>query len=296
VLLLLTRKEVKNALLFSVTAAAFTLLYFFDLHSTQELQSMLHQFTTDSNVATKAPLYMGLLKEQQRFFHSPIEIIFSLLLIFSLTFNFQYLKKNFGNQLLYLLFLIVGLALFSHGKTAKYGIHYFPYIATLIVAGYLNIFQQRRNKALKITGIVLLAGFVAVHSVRNFTTITRKIDLAAHNAALSALIPEKDVKIMSTQVFIFNEITHYTTIRSDIAYIIHRGSFTPNEEETIENYLRFAGKHGDKYVRLDKSTSGWNLFDKAAKLGLNPNDAIACGGYKLIHKSNTYFIFERIGD
>ncbi|MDR0969356.1 MAG: hypothetical protein LBM67_02310 [Lentimicrobiaceae bacterium] len=290
-LLLIFKKEFRSVVFFTITACFFTLLYFFDIHSVEEFNSLWNQFTTDGVVIAKKPFYMSLLKEHQRFFHSIVEISFSVLLLFSLFFNFKYLKNNFNNIMLYLLFLVIGLGLFAHGRAPYYGIHYTPYIALIIAVSCLNIFSQK-NKTLKIAQSILLLGFVVVNGVQNEQTIAKKIDIAAHNARLSALIPEKQVKIAAPSVFIFEEISHYESIRSDMAYYTHTDHFHIGEQKTVEGLLRFSCERGDKYILIDKYTTGFSFFKDASKLDLNLNGVIA--GCQLIHKSDTYFIFKNL--
>ncbi|MDR0710928.1 MAG: glycosyltransferase family 39 protein [Prevotellaceae bacterium] len=287
--LLLIKKEYRKMLLFSAMAAIFTLLYFFDIHSYEELRSWLHQITTDPNVMQKHPPYVGLLKEQQRFFHSPREITFTLLMLFSLAFGFSYLKENLRNLLLYLLTLVVGLGLLSHGPTAYYGLHYFPYIAIIVVAGYRHIFRQR-GKKVRLFGAFLLAGFIAVHGFHNVNLIRKRVNIAAHNAKLSGYIPEKNIKIAAPLPFVFEEIESYAAIRGEIGWACHYSIFHPNETLSLHSYLRFSAQNGDKYVLIDKLTSGYNIFEMALNQGLNVNDRVGC--HELIYKSDTVFLFK----
>jgi 4-amino-4-deoxy-L-arabinose transferase-like glycosyltransferase len=287
--LLAVKKEYRKMLLFSATATLFTLLYFFDIHSYNEFHSWLHQFTTDPNVVEKPPLYMGLLKEQQRFLHSPREITFTLLMIFSLVFGFKYLKENLRDLLLYLLALVAGLGLISHGPTAYYGLHYFPYIAIIVAVGYRHIFQQCSYKV-RWLGAFLLAGFVAVHGFHNVNLVRKRVNIAEHSARLSGYIPEKNVKIAAPLSFVFEEIEKYSAIRGEISWVCHHNVFYPDQPSTLQSYLRFSAKNGDKYVLIDKLTSGYNLFQIALKQGLNVNDRI--GFHELIHKSDTELLFK----
>ncbi|MDR1022005.1 MAG: glycosyltransferase family 39 protein [Prevotellaceae bacterium] len=288
---LLVKKEYRKMLLFSAMATVFTLLYFFDIHSCEELRSWLHQFTTDPNVAGKRPIYIGLLKEQQRFFHSPREVTFTLLLIFSLVFGFKHVKENLRDLLLYLLTLVIGLGLLTHGPTAYYGLHYFPYIAIIVVAGYLHIFC-RRSLRVRVLGALLLAGFVAVHGFYNVNLIRKRVNIAEHNATLSAHIPEKNVKIAAPLPFVFDEIGSYSAIRNEIGWAYHYNVFHPDQPLSLDSYLLFSAENGSKYVLLDELTTSYNLFQMARRQGLSVNDRI--GGHELIYKSDTVFLFKNM--
>jgi hypothetical protein len=287
--LLLLKKEYRSVLLFSATATLFTLLYFFDIHSCEELRAWLHQFSTDPNVIQKPPPYTGLLKEHQRFFHSPREITFTLLMLFSLVFGFRYLKENLRSLLLYLSALVIGLGLLSHGPTAYYGLHYFPYIAIVVVAGYRHIFRQRGAKV-RLLGAFLLAGFIAVHGFYNVKLIRKRVDLAAHNAKLSGYIPEKNVNIAAPLPFVFDEIERYAAIRGEIGWACHYNAFHPDQALSLHSYLQFSAQNGDKYVLVDKLTSGYNIFEMALNQGLNVNDRV--GRHELIYKSDSVFLFK----
>jgi hypothetical protein len=289
--LLVIKKDYRKMLLFSTMATLFTLLYFFDIHSCEELRAWLRQITADPNVASKPPMYIGLLKEQQRFFHSPREVTFTLLMIFALVFGFRYLKKNLRDLLLYLLTLVVGLGLIAHGSTAYYGLHYFPYIAVIVVAGYRHIFRQRGYKVRRL-GVFLLAGFVAVHGFYNINMIGKRVNIAEHNATLSGYIPEKHVKITAPLPFIFEEIENYSAIRGEYAWSFHYEMFHPEQALSLHSYLLFSEQNGAKYVLIDKRTTGFNLFQAALELGLNVTDKI--GGHELIYKSDTVFLFRNM--
>jgi len=252
ILLLLRKKAFRSFFYFAIPAGLFSLLYLFDIHSNNDLQSLLYQFRTDPNVFDKVPFYIGLIDEQMRFFHSPREIVFSLLFLFSLILNFKSLKSSQSNLLWYLLFLVLGLAMLAHGKTAKYGLNYMPYMAIIIVTGFREILQQKT--LVKLTGSILIFAFIVIHGYYNVQLIGKRINISDHNKLISDYINDNNVKISGPSVFVFNEIKNFI-VRGEIAWDHHYYAFHQNEPKTLENYFAFASKNGDKYVVIDNLTN-----------------------------------------
>jgi hypothetical protein len=286
ILLLIIRKSFLKCALFSIAAGLFTLLYFFDINNINDLNGMLYQFKTDPNVVDKVPFFIGLLNEHMRFFHSPKEAIFTLIFIFSLIINFKFLKENSSNLLIYLLFLVLGLGLLSHGKTPKYALNYYPFISLIIISAYADIMQKK--KLVKITGGALLAIYIVIQGYYNIELINKKVDISTYSNQILNSLEEKNVKISAPSVYAFNGILNYT-IRGEIAWDHHYYAFHPQETRSLKNYILFAKEHNDKYIIIDKTYSKLQLLDIFSN-SIKTNDTIFT--YRVIKKSPAYVILK----
>lgn len=286
-ILLLLRKKIKPLLLFSLFAGIFTLLYFFDIHSIEELKKLFLQFTTDPNIINNDPVIIRLLNEHMRFFSRPKEIIFSLIFFVALIFTFKNTKRTHTNMLIYFFTLILSLGLLSHGKTTKYAINYFPFMIIIIVS---YLFSMDKYPAyLRYSIFVLFTAYVGIHGYRNIQFLSNKIDIANHNAALSELIPEKNVKISAPSTFAFNEIKNYT-IRGEIAFDHHYNAFKSGKNKTLEDYFAFSKHHGDKYILIDKLTDTRKVIFNSKIDTLQTDDTLY--GYRLITRDENAFVFK----
>jgi hypothetical protein len=281
--LLLCQRRFRMLLPFALSAGLFSLCYFFDTLSIAELKEWLRQISIDPNVASKCPWYLMPYTEQKRLLHNADGTTFTLVFLFALIVNFKFLKEKFSAVMLYLLFLMVGMGCFAHSATAKYGLLYFPYIAILTAVGYRRIFHGGTKK-LKIAAIAVLLPFVVCNGILNFGTTFTKIDIAAHNAALSALLPRHDVPIRASTSFVFGEIYNYPAISGDIAFTMS------GQPKTLENYLRFAASYGDRYVLIDKASAGTISTDIADSSAIEQGGI--CMGYRLIYHSPACYLFE----
>jgi len=286
--LLLWRKRYQYAIVFSLFAGIFSLLYFFDIHSLEELNALYIQFITDPNIVDKPSMIISLLNEQMRFFWSPAECIFSALFFLSLWFGFKRIKAQHTDLLIYLIALVVSLGLLAHGKTTKYALNYYPYMALVIVSFIFQLNEFRKPIRLIFFGLILI--YIGIHGFFNIDLIRHRINIEANSTYIAGLLPEKNVKISAPSVFVFNQITNFT-IRGEIAFWHHYAVFHRGVKETTKEYFSFAKEHGDKYVVIDKKTNALPYLVKENFDRLNPGDTLY--GFKLIlKKENRIFIFK----
>jgi hypothetical protein len=287
--LLITRKKLIPLVLFSIFAGLFTLLYFYDIHSIEELKELYVQITHDPNVVEKSPLIISLLNEHMRFFWSPKEFIFSVLFFVALIFTFRDLRKTHSGLLIYMLTLVVSLGLLAHGKTAKYGLYYYPFMTVIIVFYWLN--RKRYSKYLKYSMNILLLVYVGIHGYYNIKLFSERIDIAKHNEELAELIPEKNVKVSAPGTFAFDQIKNYT-IRAEIAFDHHYNVFKPEEDKTVGKFFDFSKKLGDQYILIDKQTNTKKFILNHRFDTLDMNDTI--NDYELIAKKDNVYVFRLI--
>ncbi len=285
---LLLKKKIKQDFVFSISAIALCLLYFFDIHSIEELNKLHLQITTDPNVIDHENPLAFLLKEQMRFFWSIKEISFSLLFFVPLIFSFKRLKNTSLDLLIYLVLLVISLGMLAHGKTTKYALNYYPFMVLVITNIILNI--RDYNKGLRYGVVILSLFYFIVQGVYNIKLFEEKIDIYRRTEYISSLMPEKNVKVSAPSVFVFNEIFNYT-IRGVIAFDHHYSAFKPTEKRTIDKYFQFAKEHGDKYIIVDKLLNTRKFIFDFESDTLNIKDRFAA--YQLIVKQDSIYIFQK---
>lgn len=285
--LLLFRRQYKGVIMYSLIGGVTALLYLYDVHNIDALKTLILQLKTDPNVVDKLPILMNLLGEHQRFFWGPQDVAFSLLFFFSLFLYLRYSEKKDKNLLYYLLFLVVAVATLSHGKTTKYFIYYLPFMAIMIsdVAVLNNL-----RKGLKRSLMVIASMFIGIHLFFDAQLIGERIDIKKHNEEITALLPEKNVKISAPAVFVFNQMDNYD-VRAEIAFDHHYYAQHSNEERSTENYFKFARENGDKYIIIDQVTSRREFVLNVFKM--NPEVGAALYDYTLIKKEKGCLVLQR---
>ncbi len=285
---LLLKGKIKQVLIFSIFGIIFCALYFFDIHSITDFNKLVLQITNDPNVIERVNPFISLLKEQMRFFWNIKEISFSLIFLVPLIFSFKKLKNTNLDLLIYLGLLIISLGMLANGKTTKYALNYYPFMALVIADFMLNI--RWHNIKLQYGFILLFLFYFITQGFYNIEYFKQRIDINRRTKYISSLIPEKNVKVSAPSVFVFNQITNYT-IRGEVAYDHHHLVFTPTEKETVKKYFQFAEDHGDKYIIIDKllNTRKFILNSEIDTLKINDH----FNEYRLRAKQDSIYIFQR---
>jgi hypothetical protein len=291
-LLLILNKKIKIALLFGFISSIFASFYFFDILSINELKAFWHQFSKDPNLSNQdTDLFNPLTKlinEQQRFFWNANMSIFTVFTIICLIFNFKILRKEQRNLLFYLLFLITGLALFSHGKTLKYGLIYFPYMALII--GY-SLFNFRNFKLYqKLVLIILFSVFLTVGGISIFKDIILCPNAVQRNEMKAEYMPRKNINVLAGENLFFNQAEHYT-IHIRLAFSLLYEKYikkTPTEKD----FFDFAEKNKNIYIVADKHEDTEEFIKLIQFDRLKEGDILY--NYKVIKKINDFVVFEYI--
>ncbi len=146
-LLLLWRRRWAGAVLFGLVAAVVVSAYGLDMmrHHSWDLfkeQMFMHPAIDNGNQGIGGHI-LYLLKEHQRFFHSPREIAFTLLLLLAayVLYRQRPHTPDFRNLVLYAVLLVLSLDLIVQGKTSKYLLLYMPYLLLLVVVGFDQLAQ-----------------------------------------------------------------------------------------------------------------------------------------------------------
>jgi len=169
---------------FVITSILISLFYFFNIHSTQEFNNFLYQFTNDPNLHKED--FSVLLKlnkiitEHKRYFHSPKEIVLSLLFLFVLITNFKSitLKASYKKDLfIYTLVVMLFLAIFAHDKTDKYSILFIPFWLMLITISIFDLLNLGKDKVTNKSKLIkyTFALFLVLYFLTNIIVINKNI-------------------------------------------------------------------------------------------------------------------------
>jgi hypothetical protein len=234
-LLLVVNRRFLPALLFGLSAIPSAAVYFYDFTSRYNLHFWLYQlhetpaFERPQGGSSLWYYLVNLATEQQRYFHSPLEISLTLLVIIPALVTFRSLLKH-RNLLRYTLFLILTLGIFSVHKTSKYLIPVLPYLALIITISFRYFADLVSNKKRRVAGISnhLLAGvvlgvlafYLVVNTFLDTQLAFHKYDPGANHALVEKYIhADTDTcRIIAPMTFIFNEITDFSRIQSDLCY------------------------------------------------------------------------------
>lgn len=222
-LLLLVRIKLLPALFFAGGSVIGALLYFYDFRSLADFSLWYAQLTfIPSNSNELHPLLKPLYHlsvEHMRYFHSPKEIIFSVLLIVTVLGNYKKLWQLQRPLLLYTVFLMVSLAALALNKTSKYLIPLMPYFLMIIVYGIEQLLSADPARALRRYGWVLSAYFM-VSVFYNLQVVQSKHDPGLNRQIREAFAgnESRQMKVLAPMVFIFNEIDHFESVISVMSY------------------------------------------------------------------------------
>jgi hypothetical protein len=230
-------------------------IYFYDYTSLKDFNFFVFQVSNSPLVeqieGSKILFWFGkVFEEHLRFFHSPPEIILSLLFITA----FILLKNQFSKDKLiyvYCLSLIFFLAVFSANKTTKYLIIYIPYILIIILNSVELVKNNYNSYSSKniikyiypilffsyvITGISKLTSIISYKDYdERFTDI--------YNSTFST--QPNECSIVAPMEFIFYGFDKFKKIQSQLLYTelqksdksITGGNFLEKTKEFSIDYL-----------------------------------------------------------
>ena len=298
VLLLFINKKYLYGFIFGISVLPTAAIYFYDFTPTYNLafwSKQISELTTDEALSTlPAGLshLVNLLNEHLRFFHSPKEISFSLLLIASLALAWKNLKVQ-KNLAFYTAILVVTLGLISVHKSSKYAIIYLPYLMILLVSSLNYIFDRKqslnityqRNSIFAVTIFMVL--YLSVNTFYNIKLSAVKFYSSDNSELVTKYIHEKtdSLRIAAPMNFIFNEITKFKSIQGDMLY-----SDLQKKDSTIykQGFLEFTRKFDIDYIILSEE-----FYRKFGLNNFTSTDFQTCG-FELILKTNKLLIVKNI--
>jgi hypothetical protein len=263
-LTLLFNKKLKYVLVFSAFSILGLSIYFYDLLSKEAFEGFIHQFFNEASLAKKQESPFGkILEEHIRFFNSPKEIIFSTLFFFSLFLNFNYLRKNYGNFLLYGLSSIVALAFLAPNTTNKYALLYYPFMGLTIA---LSLYRFKEfHRAVQVAFAALFLIYSGYHIGRSFQLSSEHVSIAKHNMTIANELPvKKNVNVFASESFVFNEIENFT-IHSWLAFHRYYTKRQPGYTPSKKDFMEFCDKLDDRYLIFDKKLFQNALFHYTEK-------------------------------
>ncbi len=234
-LLLAFNRRYIQALLFGLSSLPSIAIYFYDFTSVYNLSFWSYQlhetpaFEHPKSASTVWYYLVNLATEHQRYFHSLMEISLTVLLVVPMLLTFRKLSRH-KNLLWYTLFLCLVLGIFSVHKTSKYLIPMMPYFVLIIVLSFryaLEMVAEQRILIPKATNktalgfLYLLAGiFLGVNGFLDARVAFKKYNPQANHRVVEEYIHARPdtCRIVAPMTFIFNEITEFKRIQSDLCY------------------------------------------------------------------------------
>lgn len=264
-LLFIWNKKYLQSLIFGLSSIQVILIYFYDFTSNYNIDYWLFQINKSPMLSGSSGLpsgisyLMNLLTEHMRFFHSPKEISLSVLFIISFIISFKYIKIH-KNLLRFTLLLVVLLAVISVHKTSKYIILYLPYLIILLTGSLKNIYVKSNSDilfknisyyAIKSFVFSLVVIYMALHTFFNFRIATNKWTEDINRNIVSTYITGNtyECRIVAPMTFIFNEITRFRSIQSELCY-----SEMQKSDNTIykQGFLELAKFYNIDYIILSE--------------------------------------------
>ncbi len=299
VLLLWNRKYIQS-IVFVFSTIPTILIYFYDFTSTFNLSYWFYQINESPLIDNNHHLTFGvsvllkLLTEHMRFFHSPPEISFSVLFIILLIISFKHLKA-YKNLMRYTMLLVILVSVFSVHKTSKYMIVYLPYLIILITLS-LNIIFNKNNADVIIykklnyikarSYIVVLTFIYLLINIALDIRISKEKWTSDYNRNIvQTYIKAKpeNCRIVAPMTFIFNEITRFKSIQSELFY-----SDMQNRNKTInkQGFLNCTRSFNIDYIILST--------DCIKKLGMDriSEKEISDNNFRTLYRSHSLMILE----
>lgn len=235
-ILLLWNNRWKGSLMFATGSLAGFALYFYDFSSEFGFEYWMMQISNSpalfhSSVLPKSFTFLAKLwREHLRFFHSPREIVLSLMVIFVLVSGYKLLYKTLKQEMRYLMLLVILLALLAVHSTGKYLMLYMPHL--LIIAGLaLQQLYHFRKKSLPLIGrftsrqawpwgLALTIMYLGINMGWNTRTAFDKWDPQKNRELTLRFAGDEaaKMKVLAPMRFIFNEIAYYNRIQADLSF------------------------------------------------------------------------------
>jgi len=288
-LLLVWRRRWAGAFLFGLTAAVAFAGYGIDMvrHHSWELfkqQMFLHPAIDNGSHGIGGRL-LYLLKEHQRFFHSPKEIVLTLLLL--LAAYILYRKRphtpDFRNLVIYTILLVAILDLIVQGKTSKYLLLYMPYMLLLIVVAFDQL-AHLPTARLHLLARGLLGLYVVVNVV--YTSLLfpdNKPQQATNELLAQRLQAYWGTRIIAPVNFIFPSIRHFQ-IQGATYYIMEADA------------SRSSGKPYDLFATAAKEHIPVIILDEEAfrELQLSAPTRVGqpFGAYHFTFQDHDHYVYE----
>jgi hypothetical protein len=296
-LLLIFNKKYLLSFIFAFSTLPTIAIYFYDFTSQYNIEFWMYQIQQSPSIDKASNLPVGLsqlynlMNEHLRYFHSPIEITFSLLFIITCILAFKHLKTQ-RNLVLYTLVLMISLGLIAIHKTPKYSIIYLPYLVILMVSSFRFLFEKHRSENTKNSGnnlyliSLLIIVYLLTNTIYNIKTSIVKFHVSENRQLITKYILEKtdSCRIVAPMSIIFNEINNFKSIQSDLCYsemqksnkLIYKQGFLDLTKKYEADYIILSEmdikKFGlNDFAGSDFNSNGFDLIVKTDKLMILKN-------------------------
>jgi hypothetical protein len=287
-LLLLWRRRWAGTIVFGLTAVVAFAGYGIDMlhHDSWQLflQQMFMHPAIDNGSHGIGGRILYLLNEHQRFFHSPKEIVLSLLLLLAAYVLYRQRPHTleFKNLVIYLVLLVLSLDLIVQGKTSKYLLLYLPYMLLLIVVAFDQLAQLPIPR-LHLLARGLLGLYVVANIVYTGLVIYERHDQQTENAQLAQRLPAYwGRRIIAPLNFIFPNISKFQ-IQGATYY------FMQADES------RRSGKPYDLFAVAANEHIPLIILDQEALRELQlaaPTAGQSFGAYHFAFQANDHYVYE----
>ncbi len=299
VLLLFWNRKFLAIFIFLPISLAFLYLYFSHLENYADFQLWINSmmsYNTGKNETSGlfsllSSMFTALLNEHQRYFHSPKEIAFTILIVSSLVVAFKNARKDYPALLVFGLGLILSLGLAAQTKTVKYAIPLIPYAAILVILAAKTLWNNPvsvssshqkdwRPKLLMISFLL----FLAVSLLYNGLLSNEKFSVKQNQELSDQFVTtvKSQTRVLAPMTFIFDEITVYKEVVGLMSFneraktekrISHLGFFEVADEEDID------------YIFLSEDYVGKFKLQELIDEGNNAN-------YRMLGRARGLTVFE----
>jgi hypothetical protein len=302
ILLVWNRKYIQS-IVFGLSAIPAILIYFYDFTSKFNFNFWLYQINESPMLERTSDLPFGvsilvkLFNEHMRFFHSPSEISFSVLLIVSLIISLRYLKA-YKNLIRYAFLLILLLPVFSVHISTKYMIIYLPYLIILVTLS-LNIIFDKNNSDKIIFGklsfkkarpyiFIFTLIYVLINTALDIHLSKDKWTSNYNKNIVQSYIKAKpeECRIVAPMTFIFNEITRFKSIQSELCY--------SEMQKSDKSIFKQGFLNRTKSFNIDYIILSYGFIEKFGMDRISDKE-ISDNNFQLLYRSQSLMILENLG-
>lgn len=219
-LVLIFNKQFKYSVLFALGATAAASIYFYDFKSFADFGLWYRQLTfipsgDESSAGFFAKFFLNFIEEHRRYFHSPKEMAFTVLLLFMLIKGMREQKKTKRFLFNYTFWLALSMSIIALNKTSKYLIVLLPYFSMIIANAMVD-----RRLIIKKWDRYFAFGFLGIYLITALFYNT-KLSSEKYHPALNRFMTReltgsqsKDLTVMAPMMFVFDEMNQYKKIIS----------------------------------------------------------------------------------
>ena len=288
--LLVVNKAYRPALAFGIASALVFSVYFLELIPADNFTQYLDEFKNNPAISEdELGIWGWLLKVAtgpERYFSHLYEASFTILFLYSLILNWKKIVQTaeLKQVLLYLLLLELALSIIAPGAKTMYLTYHIPYMLIVISSTFYLTLKQDLHRNIFFFLLVLFAGTQYGHTY-SIATKNRNTHPDTHATIVEKYHINKDHKILSPEIFIFNEIENakiqgFTSVRM---------TYGEQVFSTLDSLLDFAFANSDDYVILNEE-----IMAETGAGALEPG--IRVNQYQLAGAEEGLYIFRNMTD